>query len=303
MKRNLVVFVCLILWLAGSLTLSAQEQPVSVSGGFLKDSTRVGEEVGFFLAARYPQDKVILFPDTAFNFHPFEFTRKDYFSTKTKGGISYDSAVYYINTYEVDTAQWLQLPVFEVNVSDCTIFKSNADTIFLKEMIARLPDSLTSTLPVHATLAYQPVKYQFNYQLFIIIIGVLLIASAFTWFFFGNNINRYFKLRQLRKDYQIFAQHFSQQLEDVRKGFTVDSAAAPLTTWKRYMEKLNAMPYTKLTTRETLRLEKDESLGRSLQMIDRAIYGHDSDVISSLENLRAYAQQRFNKKVEEVKHG
>ncbi|MDH4296632.1 MAG: hypothetical protein OEV74_10155, partial [Cyclobacteriaceae bacterium] len=76
-----------------------------------------------------------------------------------------------------------------------------------------------------------------------------------------------------------------------------------LSQWKKYMEQLEARPYTKLTTRETLQLEKNESLGHNLHVIDGAIYGHNTTVIESLEHLKAFADQRFSQKLEEVKHG
>jgi hypothetical protein len=69
------------------------------------------------------------------------------------------------------------------------------------------------------------------------------------------------------------------------------------------MEQLESRPYTKLTTRETVRIENNEDLGKNLHSIDGAIYGHNTRVIESLESLKQFADQRFGKKVEEVKHG
>jgi hypothetical protein len=69
------------------------------------------------------------------------------------------------------------------------------------------------------------------------------------------------------------------------------------------MENLEARPYTKLTTRETMQLENNDVLGRNLHAIDGAIYGHNTAVVESLENLKQFADQRFSKKLEEVKHG
>jgi hypothetical protein len=50
-------------------------------------------------------------------------------------------------------------------------------------------------------------------------------------------------------------------------------------------------------------LEKNESLGKNLKEIDRAIYGHDTRIVESLEHLMVFADERFSKKVEEVKNG
>jgi hypothetical protein len=69
------------------------------------------------------------------------------------------------------------------------------------------------------------------------------------------------------------------------------------------MEQLESRPYTKLTSRETTQMENNEVLGKNLHSIDGAIYGHSTTVLEPLEDLRRYADQRFAKKLEEVKHG
>ena len=69
------------------------------------------------------------------------------------------------------------------------------------------------------------------------------------------------------------------------------------------MEQLEARPYTKLTTRETARLIKEPALRDDLSAIDKAIYGHDTAVVKALENLKAFADQQFSRKMKEVKHG
>ena len=58
-----------------------------------------------------------------------------------------------------------------------------------------------------------------------------------------------------------------------------------------------------MTSRETSQLENDEALGKNLHSIDGAIYGHNTTVVDSLETLKQYADQKFAKKLEEVKHG
>jgi hypothetical protein len=50
-------------------------------------------------------------------------------------------------------------------------------------------------------------------------------------------------------------------------------------------------------------MENNEGLGRNLHSIDGAIYGHNTRVLESLESLKQFADQRFAKKLEEVKHG
>ena len=95
--------IALFLLLCSAGHLRAQD--VTVRSGFFKDSLRVGDVTGYYLTARYLSKLNILFPDSAFNFAPFEYDHKKYFPTETEGGKSYDSVVYYLSTFEIDRIQ------------------------------------------------------------------------------------------------------------------------------------------------------------------------------------------------------
>ena len=107
-----------LVWMIIPVLTQAQAQDVSVRGGFLSDSLKIGEQTAFYLSARYPTNLNILFPDSTHGFTPFEYEDKEYFPTETTAGISADSAVYYLTTFEIDRVQLLQLPVYIVNTSD-----------------------------------------------------------------------------------------------------------------------------------------------------------------------------------------
>ena len=109
------VLGCIVVMLA---IQSAAAQDVKVSGGFLSDSLKIGERTAFYLSARYKSDLTVLFPDSTFQFTPFEFQNKVYFPTRTEQGISHDSAVYYLTTFEVDRVQYLDLPLYVILPQD-----------------------------------------------------------------------------------------------------------------------------------------------------------------------------------------
>ena len=279
-------------------------QDVIVRGGFFKDSLRVGDQSGFYLAAEYPTNLNILFPDSTFNFTPFEYESKRYLPTKTNKGRSYDSVIYYLSTFEIERVQALSLPVFQLNPMDCTAFLSLRDTILLTELVQDLPDTVTlQNLPLKVNIAYEDVPYTFNYPIVVIIVGVLLVLSAVTWVVFGKKIRRHFRLKRMQKAHHKFLETFNGQLDSIKSAFSSVTTENALSQWKKYMEQLDSRPYTKLTTKETLQMEKNESLGRNLHAIDGAIYGHDTAVVESLESLRNFADRRFVQKLEEVKHG
>lgn len=298
--RVMGLFLCLCF--VGVSSMRAQD--VTVRSGFLKDSLAIGEEGGYYLAARYPSQLNILFPDSTYNFAPFEYSRKVYFPTKTTGGQSYDSAIYYLATFEIDKIQTLSLPVFQFTDLDTLTHASPRDSIRLIEMVKNLPDTLAvQNLPLKTNTAYQLVPFLFNYPILVIVIATLLVLAFAGWLVFGKRIRKYYRIKRMEKAYQKFAGTFTQEIEKIKQSFSPVRTETALGQWKRYMENLEARPYTKLTTRETMLMENDDSLGAHLHTIDGAIYGHNTSVVEPLESLKHFAQQRFNKKLEEVKHG
>ena len=277
---------------------------VHVRGGFLSDSVMIGEQTAFFLTARYPSDLQILFPDSSYDFSPFEYEKKRYFSTRSEDGISYDSTVYYLSTFEIENPQYLTMPAYAVTEFDSTVYLSNEDSVRLVELVKAVPDSVSiENLPLLTNTAYHKVKFQFNYLLVLILFGALLLVVILTWVFYGSTIVRYFRAKRLRKKHQDFLDSYNRVLQQVQQAFSSRIAEEALSLWKKYMEQLEARPYTKLTTRETLMLQRDDTLGRNLKNIDNAIYGYSTNVADSLHYLKSVADDRFNKKLQEVRHG
>jgi hypothetical protein len=295
--RVLMIFV-----LANS-THHCFSQDTKVRAGFVDDSTRVGDDVVFYLTARYPKTTQLVFPDSTFVFSPFELRKKDYFPTRTSDSTSYDSAVYFLRTFEVQPAQSLRLPVFIVNALDCTRVYSNRDTIGLRVVVSDLPDSLTADLPLKPTTAYQRVQLETNIGLILIIISFVVALAGIGWVVFGPALRRFHKLRRLRKTHEAFSASYESHIKKIRSGFSPVAAEAAMVEWKKYMEEISRRPYTKLTTRETMRLEKDELLGRNLSLLDSAVYGYNTNVMDSLTSLKDYADRRFNQVLEDVKNG
>ena len=279
-------------------------QDVTVRGGFFLDSLRVGDETGFYLSAQYPSNLNLVFPDSSFNYGPFEFLSKKYFPTQTKSGQSYDSVIYYLSTFEIEPLQMLSLPVFQLNNEDSTTYQTDIDTIALIELAKDLPDTVTAqTVPLRQNTIHENVPKHFNYPVLVISLVVLLVVAVVVWVLFGKKIRKHFKVKKMFKAHRRFLEVYDQQVETIKKAFSSAQTEHALAHWKKYMEQLESRPYTKLTTRETLRIENNEVLGQNLHSIDGAIYGHNTRVVESLEHLKQFADQRFGKKIEEVKHG
>jgi hypothetical protein len=286
------------------LQLSAYAQEIKVTSGFVKDSVAIGEPVTYFLTARYPESVMALFPDSTFSFNPFEFSKKAFFPTKTTGGTSYDSAVYELRTFEIDQVQFLSLPVYVTTARDCTAFESKRDSIFLIEQI-KIPASDTTALKnlsLKSNTLYERVPTQLNTFILMIVGGVLVVAALITWIFFGKKIIRHYKMKRLEKKHLKFLAEFTEQLEAVTKDFSREKTEYALSSWKKYLEQLERKPYTKLTTLEVVKMDADASLGKNLASIDSAIYGHQTAVAEPFNALKLIAQQRFTKKLEQIRH-
>jgi hypothetical protein len=285
-----------------AMTLSAQSK-VKVTGGFIDDSTRVGDEILFYVTATYNKNLDIVFPDTSFIYTPFEYVSKSYFPTITKDTLSYDSAVFALRTFEIERKQTLRLPVYVVHPSDCTAVYSGSDSVFLRTVVKELPDSITSDLPLKATTAYHDVNKQLNYPYFIVGLSFLALLAALVWVVFGPAISRHYKKKSLLRLHQEFINAYTKHLDDIQHGFDPAKTESAVTLWKKYMERISSRPFTKLTTTETLRMEKDQSLAASLRNLDSAVYGSNNNVTESLQQLQAYAQQKFDNLMTKVNNG
>ncbi|QOI97734.1 MAG: hypothetical protein HRU69_09615 [Flammeovirgaceae bacterium] len=283
----------------------ALAQPVKVNSGFYQDSIAIGQPVNYFLTARYPENLNVLFPDSTFSFTPFEYVSKKYFPTQTTNGTSYDSVVYTLRTFELDAVQQLALPVFVPRGTDSLRFESIPDSIRLISQVKVLPPDTIPLpqLPLKTDTEYQLVEFLFNYPVVVIGSISLVIIAALTWFIFGKRIKKYFYIRRLQKDYAAFSQTFTGYLTEISRQFDPQLAERALALWKKYLEKLEQKPYTKLTTREMLLLETDSALGPALKALDGAIYGHQTSIDKPMEQLGKMAEQRFLKKLNDVKHG
>lgn len=303
MRKRMVRFGSIVL-LGCLIQLSVSAQEIKVTSGFMKDSAAIGEPITYYLTARYPESIMTLFPDSTFAFSPFEFSSKKFFPTKTTSGISYDSAVYTLSTFEIEKIQSLSLPVYVTTARDCTAFESDRDSIFLIEQI-KIPATDTvalKNLPLKSNTLYERVRMQFNTFILLIVLSVLIVAAIVVWIFFGKKIIRHFRVKSLEKKYQKFLQQFVGQLDEINKNFSRERTEQALSTWKKYLEQLERKPYTKLTSREISKMDADQLLGSALTRIDNAIYGNQTAVAEPFNSLKAITEQRFTKKINQIRH-
>ena len=282
-------------------SLASFGQQIEVDGGFVEDSLLIGQDVNYYLTASYPAELEMVFPDSGYNFSPFEYADKTYFPTQLLGGIAYDSTIYTVQSYEIDLVQYLQLPAIVLEGADSVVIQSPLDSIYLKELAPVVSD----TTQLIANLEYKEVNTVFNYPLLYYILGAFVLLSAVLSLIFGKKIIRYFKLRKLRKDYERFSENLIGFIQKLKKEPNPELAEHALNAWKNYQERLDKYPFTKLTTTEILKLNSNKELEKPLKSIDRLIYGKrvTETVYQDFQQIEDFAQHRYQKKVEEIRYG
>lgn len=286
----------------GILLGQVRAQEVTPVGRFAQDSMKLGEEIQFSLSVTYPKGWQVIFPDSTFNYAPFEFSQKRFWETQVDSTLATDSVIYTLSSFEIDSIQSLQLPVFIQQGDDSIQLLSNFDSIYLQQMITVLPDSIK----LRQNLAFKELDYSLNYLYLSIGMGILLILGLGTYFLFGKQIKNKYLLYVLNKDYKKFILSFDEGISEVKAhNDNTKQIESLLLLWKQFMERLENRPFTKYTSKEILSAGYGEGLKSVLQEIDKSIYGRVAieDIHKNLDALGEFTSERFEIKREEVKNG
>jgi len=297
-KRGFILFILF------AVPVLVYSQDVKLRGRFLADSIKIGEAVPYSLTATYPKKLNILYPDSGYVFAPFEFESKKWFATRTTDSLSYDSVVYFLTSYEIDSIQKFRMPIYVLNQSDCTIVMSAMDSLPLKQLVKHVPEEVkTEELPLKTNTNYLGVEWLFNYPIFLIAAGIVIVVLIVVWIIFGKRIRRYFLVKRLNRKHFEFLQKFGDAVTDLQTEVSTKKAENVLTIWKRYMEGLEDKPYTKYSSREILYFMNDEKLRSTLKAIDRMVYGGIGQDTEVFQELKEVSSAHFNDKLREVNNG
>ncbi|MEQ8712036.1 MAG: hypothetical protein RIC80_03415 [Cyclobacteriaceae bacterium] len=297
MFRAFIVHIVLSLVLLGT----AAGQQISSQGTFMADSFKIGQPVKYVLTAKYPRTREIIFPDSSFSYYPFEYLSRTYFSTTADSTFAFDSVIYELTSFEIDKVQQLDLPVFLLTSNDSIEIKTPPDSIYLTELIPVVYDSME----LKANTSFLDVPFAINYPYLTIGGAVLLVLALAVYLIFGKTIRKKLLIRRLRKDFEKFTASFEQGINDIKKHTGPQVTENTVAVWKRYMERLEDRPYTKLTTKEILASGLEDKLKDSLKGIDRNIYGHQDiqDLHRNFEVLEDFTLERYKRRINEVKNG
>jgi len=281
--------------------LQVHAQEITVQGSFIKDTVKIGEEAPYSLSVSYPRTYNIIYPDSSYDFSPFEYHRRMYYPTASDSSLSFDSVVYYLSTFEIDTVQYLQLPVYILQDQDSTAIYTAPDSIQIFHIIQQMPDSVK----LKENTSYVNISDRFNYPVFMIILAILFVLVLAGLLFFGKRLSRWIRIMIMKRNHKRFIRRFHLKLAAVRDGSAGIDPEDVLSEWKKYMEKLEREPYTKLTTKELIGLHADQRLKDNLRSIDRYIYGNikERPLHEHFEKLLEYSIERYEVRLNELKDG
>ncbi len=276
-------------------------QEMEVQGYFLDDCIKIGIGSPYVLTAKYKRGLDIVFPDSLYDYSPYELGEKWFATTQSTDEFSYDSAIYYLLSFEIDSTQYFNLPVYQLIGGDSILITTEKDSIFLTHMVSEIPDSIAvEAMPLVENTAYRYVSLALNYPYIAVGIATFIVVLVIVYVVFGKSIRKWFKLRTLRKNHEQFITNYQQKKASIKDASGLEQL---LYIWKKYLEQLEKRPYTKMTTKELLKVEPFDRIENILKSMDRAIYGKYEVVENQLlEDIFTHAQGRFEDRLNEIKY-
>ncbi len=260
------IFKSLMLFLIFNLQLSTfnlfAQKPV---GKFLADSIEIGKPILYAFSYRHNPAQEVFFPDTTYDFYPFELKKRDFFPTNTEYNISTDSVIYTLITFEIDKIQRLNLPIYALANRDCTAVYSLKDSVFLKEMIG---ENLNLPLKTNTNAAFVPLSVDYPKILGYLLSFVGIIGLIYT--LFGKYIRKRYNQFLFTQKHRDFVNTYKKTTRGELNDKNISKA---IVAWKKHLEWLEKRPFSSYTTKEIVEKIPNERLEEALRDVDSAIYG------------------------------
>jgi hypothetical protein len=262
-NKKMLIFALIVNCL---LIIDCNAQKSLPRGKFLTDSVELGRPFNYALSYRHAPSDEVFFPDTTYNFYPFEIVEREYSPTITINNSSLDSVIYTLVTFDIAKTQKLNLPIYVLSKRDCTAIFSFPDSVFLKEMIKTSVD----TLSLKTNTKLLPLSQQLNYpQIFAYLLGILGFIGLI-YAFFGRFIRKQYRLFLFGRRHKDFVSNYKKHTRSTLDDKTIGKA---LVLWKKHLEWLEKRPYSSYTSKEIITHLPNERLEDALREVDLAIYG------------------------------
>ena len=274
-------------------------QKIDYKINLLEDSIKIGDSITLVSTIIYPENIEIIQPDSSYNFGSLDFIGKKTFPSFKKDNSIYDSTIYFLRTFEIDSIQKIDLSAVILNGDDSLNITSNKESIYLIYQV----EDISSKTKENTILS--TIKSIFNSEKLITYVSIFIIILVCLYVIFRKRIRKYFKVRRLKKDTAKFNESFSSILKNYELSNNINDLESLLLLWKRFMDKLTNKPYLSSTTNEISPFLKKKNLIMTLQEIDKNLYSNNKEIIKSnkLKDLKIEANNTSNKEVKRIENG
>ena len=257
----------IIIFLLLSINLYSQEIKFNIF--FSKDSIKIGEPIFLTSVLSYDKKLEIVQPDSSYNFNPFEYIDKFIYPSKIYNGKIFDSTIYYLRTFNIDSVQKINLNSFIIN-KDCLEISSSYDSVFLINQVKNLSDKVIKNT------SHSIISYIFNTNKYILSSVIFLIVILILFLIFRKKIITYLKIQRLNKDLNNYSNLLKDSLNKYSNGKDKKDLELSLLIWKRYMEKNSIFSFTSSTTLKINNYLKDKKTENILDEIDMILYSKNT---------------------------
>lgn len=278
-----------IVFLLLSLTSSRAEKPL---GAFNKNNIQVGEPVDFILTHCSSQDSLVLFPDTLFDFSPFELVNKKTFQSEIRDSLRFDSVIYTLRTFEIRAWQHFNLPVFYLTKTDSIKLISSTDSLGINLLIKKA----ITPIQLKSDTSYQPIPLLTDYAYLSVLSIIALVSLVILILVFRKPLTKKLRLIRLQKQHDKYIARIDGLVKNNPSRLEIESF---LSIWKSYLGSIEKKTLASMTSKEILAIYHNApDLKSKLQLIDKSLYAGDTteDVESTLRSLRDFSVDRYTKK-------
>ena len=291
------VRVKFLLFLISLVGLGFGKSATSVSLSIAQDSIQVGEPFEATLEVYHQLGEVVVFPDSLSDFKGFEFVSKKWEPTLLTDSGIVDKAIYQLSTYELDTIQYLSLPVVELVRKDSMKRYSNFDSVRIHFEL----DSLPMTIIMKEDTSFvRPELPVFKITvIFGVIVGFIYILGSWLWF--GKVWVARVKTLLIKRKLKRFDKSFVDLKHKVEQD--LKSKNELVVFWKKYCNTVSDFAFRSLTTQDILKLYDDEELSIALHHFDSTVYGNKPMMNFEVqsEKLKEFAHKLTLERIKKIK--
>ena len=165
---------------------------------FLDKDIKIGDSIKLVSLIQYPKEIELIQPDSSYQFFPFTFIKKENFPSKLNHELIFDSTIYFLRSFEIDSTQFIKLNSFILKGKDSLEISSNFDTVYFQSLVKNIDQNIKNNLSYNNILSILN-TYRLTLYAITFILSILIL-----YFIFRKKIIIYFRKRRVLKNYNLF---------------------------------------------------------------------------------------------------